>query len=178
VFSSPSTLRAAIARCFFNWSHPSCPSLSCRAAGAPRAVADRRGSSPPLERHRLSATESAHCQRPSPVSSVPHDRAPRHPLTALVLAPLSPPHLVHRRAWADRAIATALRPVTARVSASHRLGRPGQFRSWARSSSRGLGPRLAQYCVPIFSFFIFFYNSRNLYMFLKFIENLIKLRKI
>jgi hypothetical protein len=47
--SSPSTVGAAIARCFFNWSRPSRLSLSRRAVGATRAATDRRASSPPLE---------------------------------------------------------------------------------------------------------------------------------
>jgi hypothetical protein len=107
VFSSPSTVRATIAWCFFNWSHPSSPSLSRGAAGAPQAATDHSGSSPPLERRRLSATELPHCRRPSPVSSIPCDRARRHPLTTQMLALLSPPHLVHRRGGAGRATVTA-----------------------------------------------------------------------
>jgi hypothetical protein len=63
----PFTVRTAIARCSSNWSPPSRLSLSHarRAAGAPQAAADPRGSSTPLECHRLSSTEPPHRRQPS-----------------------------------------------------------------------------------------------------------------
>jgi hypothetical protein len=81
------------------------------------------------------------------------------------------------RAGAGARSAATSHGLTARVLRG--MGRPQRFLPLGQSSNVGLWATVKPNNVRHFSsFFIFFYNSRNLYKLLKYIENKIQLRKI
>jgi hypothetical protein len=123
----------------------------------------------------------AACRPTSPPHSHPWNLAWNVGLSTLVPCVKTSSWRSHRAVVSSRAGAGARSAVTNRGRVAHVLrgmGRPQLFLPLGRASSAGLQATEKPNTVhQFFCFFIFFYNSRNLYKLLKYIENKIQLKK-